>query len=55
MYILPTTDRDTFIVVSQGRAIGKAVEQSLKKQGAKHYFVVNHESDEPKEKVQLSN
>jgi 5,10-methylene-tetrahydrofolate dehydrogenase/methenyl tetrahydrofolate cyclohydrolase len=55
MYILPSTDKETLIVVSQGRAVGKAIKQSLIAKGAKHYFVIHSESEEPKEKLSLAN
>lgn len=56
MYILPSTDKETLIVVTQGRLITRAaVEKSLALKGAKNYFVVTHENDEPKEKFQLPN
>lgn len=55
MYVIPSTDKETLIVVTQGKPVTNAVKKSLINQGAKHYFVINSEEEEPGEKIQLPN
>lgn len=54
MYLLSTTDKETIIVVSQGKPVTNAVKKSLANKGAKHYFVIQSEDEEPKEKLRVS-
>jgi electron transfer flavoprotein alpha/beta subunit len=53
MYILPHTEKGTVIIVTQGKPVSKAVRKSLISKGAENYFIVEHESEEPKEKLKL--
>ena len=55
MYIIPSNDKATPIVVSQGKPITTAVKRYLAKIGCSFYFHVNWEYESPKEKVQLVN
>lgn len=54
MYILPSKEQDTAIVVSNGRPLTKAIKDYLARIGCAFYYLVAYEYEQPEEKLAVA-